>query len=242
MMRVVVSQPMYFPWLGQIELARLADVFVFYSDVQFSRGFINRVQILRGGSSELITVPTIGGKRQKINKLRLDSSQDWQSTHSRKLSESLRMVPFFSDAYELFQGVTRQGHDSLASLNSLATKSLSRAILDRDAPEFLDSTEFPRSSRGSQALVDICLELGASHYLTAHGAKNYLEPELFAEAGIQTELIDYSITPYPQNEGQKFTPFVTALDAVARLGMEETRGLLHSKGIKFIDSRDKLAE
>ena len=34
-MRVVISQPMYFSWLGQLNLALLADAFVFYSDVRF---------------------------------------------------------------------------------------------------------------------------------------------------------------------------------------------------------------
>ena len=36
-MNVVISQSMYFPWVGMLEQIRLADVFVFYDDVQFSK-------------------------------------------------------------------------------------------------------------------------------------------------------------------------------------------------------------
>ena len=45
-MKVVISQPMFFPWVGFLEQMRLADVYVHYDDVQFSKGsFTNRVQI-----------------------------------------------------------------------------------------------------------------------------------------------------------------------------------------------------
>ena len=43
---LVISQPMYFPRVGMLEQIRLADHFVYYDDVQFSRGgFSNRVQL-----------------------------------------------------------------------------------------------------------------------------------------------------------------------------------------------------
>ena len=45
-MNIVISQPMYFPWMGFFQQIAIADVFIFYSDVQFSKGsFTNRVQI-----------------------------------------------------------------------------------------------------------------------------------------------------------------------------------------------------
>ena len=46
MTTVVISQPMLFPWVGMFEQVALADVFVHYDDVQFSKGsFTNRVQL-----------------------------------------------------------------------------------------------------------------------------------------------------------------------------------------------------
>ncbi|NBX37756.1 MAG: hypothetical protein EBR10_11170, partial [Planctomycetes bacterium] len=44
-MRIVISQSMYFPWVGFLEQMSLADIFVVYDDVQFSKGsFTSRVQ------------------------------------------------------------------------------------------------------------------------------------------------------------------------------------------------------
>jgi hypothetical protein len=35
---VVISQPMFFPWVGMLEQLKLADTYVHYDDVQFEKG------------------------------------------------------------------------------------------------------------------------------------------------------------------------------------------------------------
>lgn len=45
-MKVVISQSMFFPGWVLLEQLKLADLYVFYDDVQFSKGsFTNRVQV-----------------------------------------------------------------------------------------------------------------------------------------------------------------------------------------------------
>lgn len=228
-MRVVISQPMYFPWLGQLNQALHADAFVFYSDVQFARGFINRVQLLVDGAQEFITVPTSGSKRSLINQLSLDASQHWQERHSSKLWQSLGNAPHFQKVNSLFNDVVKYPHGNLAALSSASVKILCEEIFPAQCPQFYDSTQFPRASKSTQALVDICKELGASHYLTGHGAKNYIDLQLFKDEGIELEFIDYEIGEYPQYSGQYLTPYVSSLDAIARIGPNATFKLLKSK-------------
>ena len=57
-MKIVISQPMFFPWVGLFEQIRLADIYVHYDDVQFSKGsFVNRVQIKTNKGTQWLTVP-----------------------------------------------------------------------------------------------------------------------------------------------------------------------------------------
>ena len=43
---VVISQPMYFPWIGFLSQLSMANTIIWLDDVQFSKGsFINRIQI-----------------------------------------------------------------------------------------------------------------------------------------------------------------------------------------------------
>ena len=60
-MRVVILQPMYLLWIGYFGLIDIADVFVFYDDVQFigsSWQQRNRIKISNGNWIWL-TVPVI---------------------------------------------------------------------------------------------------------------------------------------------------------------------------------------
>jgi hypothetical protein len=82
-MNVVISQPMYFPWVGMFEQIALADVFVFYTDVQFSKGsFTNRVQIKTPAGSTWMTVPLQDLKLgQSIDDVAVKPVAQWKPRH-----------------------------------------------------------------------------------------------------------------------------------------------------------------
>ena len=82
---IVISQSMYFPWKGYLELISLADIFVIYDDVQFSKGsFTNRVQIKSpNGKQSWLTIPMEGLKSgQKINEIFLKNINTWSHPFS----------------------------------------------------------------------------------------------------------------------------------------------------------------
>ena len=62
-------------------------------------------------------------------------------------------------------------------------------------------------------LLDICLQAGATEYLSGPAAKSYLDESLFARAGITVRYMDYAGYPeYPQLHGP-FEHAVTVLDS-----------------------------
>ena len=74
-MKVVISQPMFFPWVGMFEQIRLADIYVHYGDVRFSKGsYVNRVQIKTAQGVRWLTVPLQGvSLGQVIEQVRINS-------------------------------------------------------------------------------------------------------------------------------------------------------------------------
>ena len=70
---------------------------------------------------------------------------------------------------------------------------------------------------GTERVLAVCRSLGATGYVTGHGALDYLEHEAFDAAGIAVEYMDYDLSPYPQLHGV-FEPYVTALDVLANTG------------------------
>ena len=173
---VVISQSMYFPWVGLLEQVRLADVFVHYDDVQFARGFLNRVQIKTKDGPCWMTVPTRDRYRgQTIDEVLIDDSKAWRDDHRNQISLALRGAPFLDDALGLMDAVFDVPAVTLADISRASVRALARYFeLDAET-EFLNSRDMGTPGASSQRLKDLTLAAGGDVYLTGHGARNYLE-------------------------------------------------------------------
>lgn len=218
-MRVVISQSMLFPWVGLLEQVRLADVFVHYDDVQFSKGsFGNRVQVKTAAGMRWLTVPMQGlHLGQAIEQVRLGDPADWVPRHLQLLRQSFAGAPHAADALALAEGVYAAGD---RTLGALARRSL-LALVDyfglAAGRRFVDVRELDVPGAGTGRVLEVVRRLGGTTYVTGHGAAAYLDHEAFEQAGVAVEYMDYRKLPYPQLHGA-FTPFVTALDLVANRG------------------------
>lgn len=211
---------MYFPWVGQLQQIRLCDVFVFYDDVQFSKGgFFNRVQIKTKQGIRWMTVPLQHQKLgQLIREVEIGNAQNWKQSHRDQLKQAYAGTPFFTDMMALIDEVFSRDY---ANIGELAEASINAmvAYYSQIAPgtRFLRSSELGIAGENSQRVIDICVHLGATHYLTGHGARNYLDHAGFEQRGMEVEYIEYELTSYPQAHGD-FTPYVSALDLIAQCG------------------------
>lgn len=215
---VVISQSMYFPWVGLLEQVRLADIFVHYDDVQFARGFYNRVQIKTANGTRWMTVPTRDRHRgQRIDEVRIDESEDWRASHRSHLIHAYRRAPFLDDLLGVVDAVFAEPADSLADVTRQSILAIAAYFgLDRETC-FLRSDEMGVLGSSSQRLKDLTAALGGTVYITGHGARNYLDHDLFERSGIDVRYMEYACVPYPQLHGA-FTPYVTGLDLIANCG------------------------
>ncbi|QDA56852.1 WbqC family protein [Thermomonas aquatica] len=218
-MKVVISQPMLFPWIGLLEQIRLADIYVHYTDVQFSKGsFVNRVQIKTAAGPRWMTVPLADlHLGQRINQVRASDKRAWREEHLALLTGAYRDAPYRDAMIDLVRGVYARDY---ADLGGLAAESLLALCgyydLGRDC-RFVDVAQLDISGSGSSRVLDIVRSLGGTVYVTGHGAARYLDHAAFDRAGISVEYMDYAKAHYPQLHGE-FTPFVSALDLVANAG------------------------
>ena len=217
MKTVVISQPMYFPWVGMLEQMALADVWVHLDDAQFSKGgFFNRVQIKTTDGTRWLTVPLAENKLgQRLNEAQ-PATHDWQRKHSATLQQAYAAPPHAAEMLALVEGVFAADHVSLADLGAASMEALadSFGVLPKTV---LRSSEMAVKGGGSERVLAICRELGATRYVTGQGAADYLDHAAFDEARIAVEYMDYENRAYPQLHGD-FTPFVSALDLLANCG------------------------
>lgn len=218
-MRVVISQSMYFPWVGFLEQLHLADVFVRYDDTQFSKGgFTNRVQIKTAGGSSWLTLPLKGLRLgQKIDEVQLDNEKDWRRAHRDKLYQAYSAAPFVKEMLDLVDRVFAKPSASLSEISHRSMFEVAEYFgLTANLSHF-DSADLGVGGRSSQRVLGIVRQLGGDTYVTGHGAKKYLDHQAFEKNGIAVCYMDYQCIPYPQLHGE-FTPYVSSLDLIANCG------------------------
>lgn len=219
MKRVVLSQPMFFPWVGMFEQLRLADVFIFYDDVQFSKGsFTNRVQVKTPTGPRWLTLPLrdlhLG---QLISSVAVDDRSPWRQQHRDLLSACYRDAPCYGEMTSVAERVYAMDGSSLCQLVTASMRSAAEYYGLMEGKTILYSSELGIRGQGWQRVLDIVRAVAGDVYVTGHGARNYLDHEAFEHAGVQVEYMAYQRTPYPQLHGP-FDPHVTILDLIANTG------------------------
>lgn len=240
-MNLVISQPMFLPWRGIFEQMRLCDTFIHYDDVQLpkgggkGRGFITRVQIKTAGGIEWLSLPVARSDKgfQRINEARF-TDQKWRARHKTLIERSYRHTAHFDETYE----------DVVKPVYAIETESLSEFCIRTIellasrmglSPTFLLSSQsdIPAGIDPSGRVLEFCRKLGADTYITGHGALNYLNYDIFEQAGISVAFMDYRLTSYPQLHGT-FTPYVSILDLLFNVGPDAPR-YLDSEAIYWKD-------
>jgi hypothetical protein len=220
-MVVAINQPCYLPWRGHFALMKTADVFVFYDDVQFtsntSKSFFARVQLKTAHGRRWLTVPVRKSGRfgQRIDAVMIADAEPWPARHCAAIREALRGAPYAAAVEPILTALAGRAWDRLAELTIATTGVMAELLGIRR--EMLRSSELGIAGAGSDRVLAICRALGATRYVTGHGALAYLDHEAFESAGIAVHYMDYDHTPYPQLHGA-FEPYVTALDVLANTG------------------------
>ncbi len=217
---VVISQPMLFPWVGMLEQARLADTFVHYEDVQFSKGsFTNRVQIKTAKGPTWLTMPLEGAKLgSQIADIRVNDATGFREKHLRTLRQSYTRAPYCDVMMSVVESVYRLRSPWLSDL-AIASSEALWDVFDIRPKLVLSSTSLRIGGSSSKRVLNICEALGATHYVSGHGGRNYLDHAAFSERGVSVGYMNYEMIEFGQQHGE-FTPFVSALDLLANLGPE----------------------
>ncbi len=217
MTTIVISQPMFFPWIGLFEQIRLADIYIHYDDVQIPQGrsFINRVQIKTINGCKWLTVPISHSGLQMIKDVRVDETSKWREKHVNILRHSYSKSPYFAEMIQLVHEIYSLKTDFLNEINIYAIEKVCEYFSLNT--NFKTASHYPNQLHSSEKLYKLVSDFGGTRYLTGWGAKNYLDHSMFERNGIKVDYMDYEMRPYAQLFGE-FTPYVSILDLIANKG------------------------
>ncbi len=230
MKTVVVVQSSYVPWKGYFDLVNLADEFVVYDDVEFSRGtWRNRNRIKTAQGLRWLTIPIRykGRSHARIDEIEV-SEPTWSAQHWRALATSYADAPHFGDYADRVEKLYL-GHDEthLSAINLRFIAALCE-LLGIETPITRSGVDYHPAGSGTERLVDLLGLTGATRYISGPAGRDYIDAALFSEAGIELQWMDYGgYRPYPQPH-PPFEHAVSVLDLLFSVGPRAPQYLLSS--------------
>lgn len=218
MKRVAVLQSNYIPWKGYFDIIHDVDLFIFYDDVQFTKNdWRNRNRIKTDQGALWLTVPVGQEIDRRICDVTLPDPR-WAEKHLRTLQQYYGKAPYFTTYRPFLEEVYRNRRwTTLSELNQYMITTIARDFLGITA-EFRDSRAYVASGRKLDRLLGLLTEAEAELYVSGPAARDYIEAERFAAAGIELVFKDYTGYPvYPQFH-PPFDHYVSILDLLFQTG------------------------
>jgi hypothetical protein len=217
----VILQPSYIPWRGYFHQIQKADVFVFYDCVQYDEhGWRNRNQIKTANGLQWLTIPVVTKgvhtNNTPIKDVRLVPNNPWKAKHWRALQQNYSKATHFKRYAPVLEEFYARPDAMLADFTCELTIALARE-LGIEHTQFVRSSTLPAIGSKTDRVLSVLAHLGSKHYISGPSARDYLEPEKFAAAGISLEFITYDYPEYSQLHGA-FEPAVTILDLLFNVG------------------------
>jgi len=227
-MIVAIHQPNYVPWLGYFHKMKQADCFVILDNVQFpGKGLPNRNYIKgKDGVKVLLTVPI--KKPKGVNSTYIDAVPDygkhWQKEHLNKIKDAYLKAPYFDEIFALVEPIILSKHAHLGALGAAFIQMVCK-LLEIKTTVVLASDLHQGNLQKNERNIDLCLQMGASTYLSGQGAKKYNDEVLFAANHLKIIYQSFE-TPIYKQSGAEFIPNLSVIDMLFNVDLEEIKKVI----------------
>lgn len=197
MTTVAIHQPEYFPWLGLLDKARRADVFVILDHVQFDRSSLqHRAKVAGANGAFWLTIPYVHQFPQQIDEMRFADAR-WAAKHFKSLQAAYGRAPGWKAAAPKLEAFFGVAHDKVVDATVASVLLLLEAFEARPA-KVVRSSELAVEGEKAELVYAICKALGATTYLSGRSGSTYLDRAHMTELGIGLEVQSYTVPAYPR--------------------------------------------
>lgn len=224
MLRVSMHQPNFMPYPGFFEKIARTDLFVIVDHLTFSKGkdnwhHRNRIRVPNGSGWDYLTLPVSEHWNWRpFTEARLsDNIQFKKKKHLKTMVQNYANAPFFDDFFHDFSELYYQDNRNLADFNVDLIKWFMKKFGIKVPLVRASEIGFDPSLTKDEMIIDMMRRVNGTHFLSGDGAKVYIQPHKFEEAGISLEFQNYDPEPYPQLFGG-FVPYLSAFDMLMNVG------------------------
>ncbi len=228
-MLLSAHQPTYFPWMGLFHKIDVADLFIIYDDVEYSRyGWYNRNYILSRNGPILLVVPIIRNFSKKLlhSEVEIDNSTKWFLKHIKSIEQCYSKSPYFTYYIEKIKNILSVKYKFLIDLNL--------SILNFLLEELNINTDIKLSSfynldyNKSDRVLDMSIKTSSTHILFGELGVNYADINKFEKNNIKPIFQKYNHPIYNQFNSKKFFEKMSVIDLLFNCGNDSKDILLNN--------------
>lgn len=217
-MNVGIHQPDYIPWLGLFYKMYLSDVFVHLDDAQYSNEAAHNYNKIKTPQGELrLKFPVEQHMGDLINQVRPRYELKWREKHLRTLEMNYAKGKYFKEVFPELEEVIMVDYPNVAELNIAINEYIAGKF--GITPKFIKSSVFGIETKREERVIDLCLAVGGTRYISGNGARVYQEESHFSDRGLELTYLDYKPIEYKQL-WKTFLPCMSVIDYIFNCGYD----------------------
>lgn len=221
-------QPYIFPYIGYFQLMYVADVFVVYDNIEYTKkGWINRNRILVNGKDEYLTLPLKKGSDfvQVRDRFLADTWKDERKKLLNKISVCYKKAACYPVVFSLIENVLMFEDDNLFNFIFNSLKAVKEYLNLPTQLIISSSINIDHTLKSESKVLAICKALGATQYINPIGGVELYNKEVFKNEGLELSFLKANNITYPQFQNV-FVPFLSVVDVLMFNDKEAIKKLL----------------
>lgn len=227
MKKVAILQSNYIPWKGYFDILNLADEFIIYDHVQYTKhDWRNRNRIKTQGGIKWLTIPvSVKSINQQIRDTKISDTR-WNIKHWKTISQSYAKTKYFQEYKAYFENLYLTAKEMyLSDINYRFITAINKLLGIETTLTW--STEYNLIPGKTEALIELCKQARGNVYISGPTAKNYIKEELFVQNNIEIHWMDYSNYPEYFQPFPPFDHFVSIVDMIFNEGMSAKKFMMN---------------
>ena len=209
------------------------DEFIIFDDMQYTkRDWRNRNKIKTSHGAIWLSIPVLvkGKFLQKIRETEI-MSDNWAAQHWKAIELNYKKASHFDEIASLLKPLYFKNYRTITDVNVSFIKAINDYLGITTKISF--SWDYFLENEKSERLASLVEQCNGTHYISGPAAKNYLDPEPFANKNLSIEWFSYEgYKDYKQLWGE-FNGAVSIIDLLLNHGKES---------INFILKKDLFAD
>lgn len=217
-MNIGIHQPDYIPWLGLFYKMYLSDVFIHLDDAQYSNEAahnFNKIKTPQG--VYVLKFPVEQHLGDLITQVRPRYELKWNEKHVKTLEMNYSKAKYFKEVFPAIKELYLARYDTVADLNITFNEYIASQFGIK--PKFVKSSEFRLDTKREEKVIDLCVAVGGTRYISGNGARVYQEEDHFTSRGVELTYLDYKPITYSQL-WKTFEPCMSVLDYIFNCGYD----------------------